>query len=207
MFGPSRPIWYVSYGSNLSWARFRCYLTGGTPPGARRANPGARDPSPPRADAALTLPGQVYFAGTSVTWGGGVAFYDPDVPASALARGYLLTGEQFTDVMAQELGSVPGTITGLPALAVGDRVELTSGRYGTLLVCGERDGTLMATFSAPWAMADVEVTTPSLVYLATLATGLSESHGLDVAAQAAYLAALPGSTIPWDADDLAGALR
>ncbi len=74
-------IWYVAYGSNLSRARFGCYLTGGTPVGARRANPGARDPSPPRADTALTLPGQVYFADTSAMWGGGVAFYDAGVPA------------------------------------------------------------------------------------------------------------------------------
>ena len=206
MFDPSSPVWYVSYGSNLSWARFRCYLRGGTPPGALRSNPGARDPSPPRGDAALTLPGQVYFARTSLMWGGGVAFFDPDLPASTLARGYLLTAEQFTDVMAQELGGAPGTISSLPPLAVGDRVEVTSGRYGTLLVCGERDGVPMATFSAPWAMADVDLNTPSLAYLATLAVGLSESHRLGVEDQAAYLAALPGAAPHWDPAGLAGVL-
>ncbi|MDQ2727600.1 MAG: histone deacetylase [Actinomycetota bacterium] len=203
---PAGAIWYVSYGSNLSWTRFSCYLTGGTPPGARRPNRGARDPSAPRADAALTLPGQVYFAGTSAMWGGGVALYDPDLPASTLARGYLLTGEQFTDVMAQELGGAPGTVPSLPALAVGDRVEMTSGRYGTLVVGGERDGVPTATFTAPWAMADVDCSTPSLAYLATLATGLSESHGLDVKAQAAYLAAIPGAAPHWGATSLAAAL-
>jgi hypothetical protein len=139
-------------------------------------------------------------------WGGGVAFFDPDVAASALARGYLLTAEQFTDVMSQELGGEPGMIAGLPPLAVGDRVEMTSGRYGTLLVCGERDGVPMATFSAPWAMADVDLTTPSLPYLATLATGLFESHRLGVESQAAYLAALPGAAPHWDPDGLAGVL-
>ncbi len=139
-------------------------------------------------------------------WGGGVAFYDPDIPASTLARGYLLTGEQFTDVMAQELGAVPGTISVLPPLAVGDRVEMASGRYGTLLVCGEHDGILTATFTAPCAMADVQVAAPSLAYLATLAIGLSESHGLDVAAQAAYLAALPGAAPRWENPGLAAVL-
>ncbi len=206
MSDPARAVWYVAYGSNLSWARFKCYLTGGTPPGALRANGGARDPSPPRADVALTLPGQVYFADTSAMWGGGVAFYDPEVPASTWARGYLLTGEQFTDVMAQELGGASGTIPSLPALAVGDRVEMTSGRYGTLVVCGERDGILTATFTAPWAMADVDLTTPSLAYLATLAVGLAESHGLDVDGQAAYLAALPCAAPTWDAEALVAAL-
>lgn len=206
MADPPSSLWYVSYGSNLSRTRFGCYLTGGTPPGARRSNRGARDRSAPRADVALTLPGQVYFSGTSAMWGGGVAFYDPDVPASTLARGYLLTGEQFVDVMAQELGGAAGSIPDLPDLAVGDRVAVTSGRYGTLLVCGERDGILLATFSAPWAMADVALSTPSLAYLATLASGLAESHGLDVAAQARYLAALPGAAPLGDAAALATAL-
>jgi len=197
----------VSYGSNLSWERFSCYLKGGTPPGARRANPGARDPSNPRADTALVLPGQVYFARTSAMWGGGVAFYDLNVPALTLARGYLLTGGQFTDVVAQELGARPGTISELPPVVAGERVAVTSGRYGTLVACGERDGIPMATFTAPWAMADVDMNTPSLAYLATLANGLAESHHLDVMAQAAYLAALPGAAPTWDAAGLAGALR
>jgi hypothetical protein len=145
----------------------------------------------------------VYFAGTSLMWGGGVAFYDPDVPASTLARGYLLTVEQFTDVMAQELEAAPGAISSLPARAVGDRMEITPGRYGTLVVCGEREGILMATFTAPWAMADVTKSTPALPYLATLATGLAESHSLDLDARAAYLADLPGAAPQWDAAGLA----
>jgi hypothetical protein len=203
---PSHPVWYVSYGSNLSWARFRCYLEGGTPPGARGTNPGARDPSPPKADTALTLPGQVYFAGTSLMWGGGVAFYDPDVPATTLARGYLLTVEQFTDVMAQELQAAPGAIPSLPAPVVGDRVAITPGRYGTLVICGERDGIPMVTFTAPWSMADASKNAPALAYLATLATGLAESHGMDLAARATYLAHLPGAAPTWDMAALAAAL-
>ncbi|MDQ6784125.1 MAG: histone deacetylase [Actinomycetota bacterium] len=207
MFDPSGALWYVAYGSNLSWARLRCYLSGGTPSGARRPNPGARDASPPQADEAVTLPGQVYFADQSTMWAGAVAFYDPDVAGPTLARGYLLSAEQFVDVMAQELGMSASTIPGLPALVVGERCQLSSGLYGTLLVCGERHGVPLVTFTASQAMADMALQTPSLAYLATLATGLAESHGLDVAAQSAYLANLPGAMPPWDARGLASALR
>ncbi len=108
--------------------------------------------------------------------------------------------------MAQELGAGPGAIPVLPVLGTGDRVEITSGRYGTLQVTGERDGILMATFSAPWALAEVDLNTPSLAYLAVLATGLSEAHGLGVVGRATYLAGLPGTAPRWDAAGLATAL-
>ena len=42
------PVWYVAYGSNMSAARFGCYISGGRPPGARRTYLGCRDQSPPR---------------------------------------------------------------------------------------------------------------------------------------------------------------
>lgn len=202
------PIWYVAYGSNLSATRFACYLSGGRPPGARLANRGARDPQPPAADSAVVLNGQVYFTGTSAMWGGAVAFFDPLAPGSALARSYLLTTEQFVDVMAQEMGGEPGGELSLPqSLASGDRIALGPGPYGTLVVCGERDGIAMVTFTAPWAMADAVPDAPSLSYLAVLAAGLGESHGLGVRARAAYLAGLRGAGPRWDTEGLAAALH
>ncbi len=56
-------VWYVSYGSNMSGARLTAYLEGGVPPGGTRANPGARDDSPPRRSVPVDLPGALYFAG------------------------------------------------------------------------------------------------------------------------------------------------
>jgi hypothetical protein len=73
-------VWYVSYGSNMAVERLTCYLEGGRPPGGTRANPGARDPRPPRRMIPVDLPGSVYFAGDSRQWGGGVAFYDHETP-------------------------------------------------------------------------------------------------------------------------------
>ena len=43
-------VWYVSYGSNMSAARFACYVEGGRPPGGTRTNPGCRDRTPPVRD-------------------------------------------------------------------------------------------------------------------------------------------------------------
>src|SRR6187431_3816575 len=78
-------VWYVSYGSNMSWRRFACYIEGGTPPGGSRRNPGARDRRLPERIIPVDLPGTVYFAGESPQWGGGVAFYDHATPGRTAA--------------------------------------------------------------------------------------------------------------------------
>ena len=85
-------IWYAGYGSNLSRARFNCYIGGGTPEGSTRTYPGCRDKTPPRPDRELKLPHQLYFAGHSNTWNAAVAFIRPTPPnATTYARMYLIT--------------------------------------------------------------------------------------------------------------------
>lgn len=81
------PVWYVSYGSHMSRARFERALRG----------------TPPRADVAVVLPGRVWFAGEVPDWAGdGIAFYDHEAPGTAPARAYLITAGQFTDVRTAE---------------------------------------------------------------------------------------------------------
>src|SRR5689334_10989150 len=105
---PDDLVWYAAYGSNLDPDRFGCYLRGGRPPGATRDYPGTRDRSPAREVRAAELPGRLVFAWDSPTWGGGIAFYDPDGVDSVLAAAYLLTRRQFADVLEQEMWREPG---------------------------------------------------------------------------------------------------
>ena len=85
------PVWYLAYGSNMSAARFGCYISGGRPRGARRTYLGCRDQSLPRRDIGIHLAGGLTFAGESRVWGGGMAFYNPHVDGELAARAYLLT--------------------------------------------------------------------------------------------------------------------
>ena len=39
-------VWYSSYGSNMLYARFLCYLRGGRVDGMVKDMPGSRDPTP-----------------------------------------------------------------------------------------------------------------------------------------------------------------
>ena len=161
------PIWYVAYGSNMAAARLACYLTGGCPPGGRLSHRGARDPSLPTRSLAFMLPGRVFFAGESRVWGGGRAFYDPEVPGPTPARAYLVTAEQFDDIRAQE-----------PPV------------YDRLLEVGVRDGHPMLTFTSAHGSHDVAPTAPAKDYLRTIGEGVAEAHGWEPARVAEYLARL-----------------
>ena len=195
-------VWYVSYGSNMSSARLAAYLEGGVPPGGRRANPGARDSSPPRRSVPLDLPGALYFAGHSRQWGGGVAFYDhaaqqPGQGGPTAARAYLVTAEQFADVAAQEMYRLPQEGDPLEEVVIGGidggRRHVGPGRYETLVEVGRLDGAPMLLFTAPHGIDHVEHTDPSPAYVAMLVVGLRESRGWSDAVIEAYLArVIPG---------------
>src|SRR4051812_46926456 len=100
-------VWYVAYGSNMHADRLTCYLAGGQPAGAGRTYPGCRDTRPPRDTAPVLVPGGIYFALESLTWSGGMAFYDPDLPGEVAARAYLISAAQFADIAAQEMHRPP----------------------------------------------------------------------------------------------------
>ncbi len=181
-----RTLWYAAYGSNLAAERFTCYLHGGCPPGATRTYPGARAPADPLAVRPLELPGGVAFAWESPTWGGGIAFYDPHADGVALARGYLLTAGQFSDVLEQEMWRQPGVDHDLAAVLEGGRHELGPGRYETVHHVGEVEGRPVVTFTAPHVDA-LGIRPPADAYVATMAGGLRESHGLSLEETVDYL--------------------
>jgi len=201
-------LWYVAYGSNLFAERFACYLAGGTPEGGARHYTGCRDASPARAERAVTLPGGIYFALTSLTWGGGMAFYDPALPGHAAARAYLLTREQFCDVMSQEMRREVGEDPDLSqVLTASGSQRLGPGRYETVVNVGESGGHPMLTFTSPHGADRAELNAPTAPYLSMLGNGLREAHGWPPAQTAAYLSERPGARGAWTAESVAALLR
>jgi hypothetical protein len=195
-------VWYVSYGSNMNADRLACYLQGGRPPGAMVGYTGARDRTPPRADAAVMLPGRIHFATHSEVWGGGIAFYDPEAEGPTPARAFLITPGQFADVAAQEMHRAPSeedplervVREGLPS----GRHQVGPGKYETMLRVGEREGRPLLTFTAPDSAEQMESVAPTDAYLAMLTEGLRQSHGWQDDRIAAYFRAR-GATVPQDA--------
>ncbi|MFG2908581.1 histone deacetylase [Kitasatospora sp. NPDC048286] len=199
-------VWYVAYASNLHAARLACYLRGGRPDGAAHAQPGSRDPSPPRRTVATALPGTLYFAGRSLTWGGGSAFYDPAGTGEVPCRSYLVTVSQFSDIAAQEMRRSPGADLDLTAAIATGRAELGPGRYETLLRVGESAGHPLLTFTSARGVAGAELNAPTPPYLRTLAAGLAESHGWGPWRTAGYLATRPGAAGHWTPRTVAAVL-
>lgn len=179
-------LWYAAYGSNLARDRFETYLSGGRPPGATRIYPGARDPRPPGDDRPLILSGRLFFAWESPTWGGGIAFYDPDAPGSVYARAYRITEEQFSDLAAQEMRREPGADLDLGRVLTERRHTYGPGRYETLHLVGELDDLPVLTFTASRGHGLV-AKPPAPAYVDTIVRGLLECHGLTEGQARGYL--------------------
>ncbi|NEA30476.1 histone deacetylase [Streptomyces sp. SID13031] len=203
-------VWYVAYGSNLALNRFRCYLSGGRPPGGMRDYTGCRDPSEPSQVLSVWIPGGLVFSGESKVWTGGSAFYDPDAGTQVAARAYLITVDQFADVVAQEMRRPPGGEFALAVSAVASIVEIAQalgpGRYETLIRVALRDGVPMLTMTHGEASA-LEPAAPSAAYLGWIGAGLREAHGWDAERIADYLSTAPGVRGVWGREELVAAVE
>lgn len=198
----ARLVWYASYGSNLSATRFATYIQGGRAHGAARAHAGARDATPPRDDVAISIDHRLYFSGHSTLWGGAAAFIDTvsitDEDAQrSLGRAYLISWAQFEDVVAEENGRPTAPIAIADAELVGGFSRVIGpGRYENLLCLGRRGDVPVVTFTAPWTMDALHSAAPSRAYLAMLAEGLREAHGLADFEILTYLGGAPGCRRP-----------
>ena len=123
------------------------------------------------------MPGRLFFAGDSPTWGGGIAFYDPDAAGTVYARAYRITAEQFSDLAAQEMRRDPGVELDLSQVLAQRRHAYGPGRYETLYLVGELDDLPVLTFTAPEGHG-LRPNPPAPAYLATIRRGLRECHGL-----------------------------
>lgn len=205
MSRPGRePTWYVAYGSNLAAARFRCYISGGRPEGARRIYTGCRDVSDPAADRPLELPGELLFAGRSTVWSGGIAFYRVEAAGTVAARAYLLTAEQVNDVVAQEVRHPPGRDYGLSALEAESAATLGEGGYDTVRRLSDIDGVPAVTITAH---RPLDPAPPSAAYLRWLCVGLREAHGWTAERVARYLGSCRGVQGQWPRDTLVALAR
>ena len=175
-------LWYACYGSNLLEERFRCYISGGTPPGALRTYVGCTDTNPPRASKKISIPAELYFARRSKTWsGGGAAFLKPELDATkvALGRMYLITAEQFAELVKQEIrfeGELPIDLNQAIKDSTLD-LQRPDSWYNNLLCLGTDDGIPIFTFTN-LKFLDSEINPPHKHYLKIIIAGLKETWNL-----------------------------
>jgi len=173
----SNKVWYASYGSNLNKARFMCYIVGGKPPGAKKSNPGCADRTPPSDSRPVPLELELYFARYSTSWGGAAAFVRPLADSITHGRMYLITDEQFNDVVRQENDLPVNGQRFVPPFGDLQKINqfVLPGNhwYGLLLNVGNIDGSPMITFTeAEKSPAE----RPSDAYLKVIISGLKETY-------------------------------
>lgn len=149
-----------------------CYIQGGKPEGGMRTYEGCTDKSQPRDDKAVYLPQQLYFAGESRVWTGGVCFLSHENGIEPTrSRAYLITMQQFEEVVAQENWNI-------------------ATKYNEIIHCGEKDGFPVLSFTSSTELRPY--TKPAPAYLHMIASGLMGVHSMSPADIAGYLLTKPG---------------
>ncbi|MEH7382705.1 hypothetical protein V7138_19740 [Bacillus sp. JJ1533] len=196
-------VWYASYGSNINRDRFLCYIKGGRPKGSNETEVGCRDTSSPIDEGMFTIPYPLYFAKEAGRWDSkGVAFIDGSKNEKAMtySKKYLITSEQFLDVLKQENSGIQFDIDLTKVRESGAMVFRKRAWYGKILYLGDENGYPIFTFTAPWDMNDVQFNKPSNEYLETIITGLKEYYSKEETLR--YLEDKPGISGNYTTDEL-----
>jgi len=189
-------LWYLSYGSNLNENRFNCYLRGGQPQGSMESEEGCRDAAPPVKARGKTIPHEMVFAGTSTRWNNkGVAAIDPNRDLTALTYGrmYLITKDQFFDLVKQE-NYIPleeKVHWTLPKEGE-SKVMFPDNWYGKLLHLGEEEGYPIYSFTILEDFQKININPPDPGYIKIIQQGLKESHMFSLWEVEKYLIQLRG---------------
>lgn len=186
-------VWYLSYGSNLSKDRFLCYIQGGTPNGSTTNERGCRDNTIPIKDEGYVISYPLYFAKFANRWNGGVAFIGRSEVnnTKTFARMYLITEDQFLDVVSQENGDAAISID-LEEVISNKSLKVSEGWYGNILYIGEKDGHPIFSFTSNDDIEDAKFIPPSHAYLNTISLGLTETFDMAQADALNYLSSSKG---------------
>ena len=191
-------VWYASYGSNLSRERFMAYIEGGKAPGASFGQVGCTDPTPPKQDRRIMILHRLFFAEASPQWEDlGIAFIrgEQEEAAKTLGRMYLISRDQFREVVLQENGyrRMDAEVEmDLERTVREGRSEMPEGLYGTLLFLGQEDEHPIFTFTASWNENQAPLNRPGPKYLRVIIRGLKETFGLSTPGVIEYLRDVPG---------------
>ncbi|MDR9458342.1 MAG: hypothetical protein RI572_13135 [Salegentibacter sp.] len=201
-------VWYACYGSNLLEERFRCYIGGGQPEGAHRIYPGCTNKTFPTRTKGLIINREMYFAKISKTWsGGGAAFIksDFDKNVETLGRMYLITRQQFIDLVQQEIKFEGEFDINLEKVIEEGSLDMKNDSwYGQIIYLGDEEGHPIFTFTNEEYLEN-EINAPNEHYLKIIIEGLKQTYKLSPSEIQKYLenkTGIKGFPIKKDLPDL-----
>ncbi|WP_078546503.1 hypothetical protein [Litchfieldia alkalitelluris] len=205
----SNLVWYACYGSNLDRNRFLCYIEGGNPKGSAKKEVGCKDKTHPLVEKEMIIPHPLYFAKNAGRWNnGGVAFigHKESEKEFTLGRMYLITAEQFKDVVRQENDDFSLSVN-LTDVIKKKSMTFRKSWYGHIISLGEVENYPIFTFTAYWDKADVQYQVPSNEYLATILRGLLNTHKLTNQELIDYIIDKPGIKDNYTSDQILSLLN
>lgn len=183
-------VWYACYGSNLLKERFSCYIGGGRPANAKRVYPGCTNKTLPEKSKGITINGELYFAKSSKTWsGGGAGFIQSNFDKSieTLGRMYLITQQQFVDLVQQEIKFEGDFDIDLQQVIKNRSLDMKNNSwYGKIIYLGEDEDSPIFTFTNEDYLKD-EINPPHEFYLKIIIDGLKETYQMSDNEIEAYL--------------------
>ncbi|MFP7296992.1 hypothetical protein [Neobacillus niacini] len=148
---------------------------GGKPAGSSKVEIGCRNTSLPLKESVFEIQHPLYFAKEAARWGfQGVAFIglSSEKENVTLSKKYLVTREQFLDILKQENNGLEFDIHLEDVIEKGSQVFRNNAWYGNILYLGEHEQYPIFTFTAPWDVKEVQLKKPSYEYLSTIVKGL-----------------------------------
>ena len=192
-----KQVWYASYGSNILESRFHYYIRGGQPKGSKKIYKGCSDKTLPKDKEEIYINSELYFAKKSTSWDNcGVGFIKTKFndKIQTLGRMYLITTEQFTEIVKQETNN-EGELH-IDFKKAKERGSLIIKKkpswYGNLLYLGEQNGNPIFTFTNEENLIE-DINSPSEQYLSTIINGLKETYNLNEIEIKEYLENLTGN--------------
>ena len=180
----SEYVWYASYGLNLLLKRFMCYIRGGRLEGSTTTYKGCTNKEPPAGDKRITIPYELYFTEKSRSWEKkGVAFIKStkEPGAQTLGRMYLITREQFTQIVRQENNRGPNETS----IQINFETTIENGEsfipcrwYRHIIYLGDKGGHPIFTFTAKWENEEIVPNPPGEKYRRIIELGLKETYGM-----------------------------
>lgn len=198
-------IWYASYGSNILQERFHCYIRGGKPKGSNTKYNGCNDKTLPLNNEDFYIPSELYFAKESIkTWeGGGVGFIANKFGNErTLGRIYLITKEQFIDVIKQECDIKQDIPLDFELIVKQESFVLKETNwYNKIIYLGDQSGYPIFTFTHDGDYFD-EINKPNKNYLKLIMKGLKEITNFNEYDIADYFENLKGISGEYSKDEL-----
>lgn len=197
-------VWYASYGSNCCRERFHCYIKGGRYKGNTTDHEGCRDQALPLDEKNIIIPHKLYFAKRSKSWGsGGVGFIqlDKDEKERTFGKMYLVTQEQFSDIVKQETKGNKNIEIDFDAAKKNSPTEvLNNSWYGNVMFLGTEQGYPIFTFTNSLNLSDFN--RPSESYLKTIIKGVMANFDLSADEMMLYMLSRPGVTDNYQKQEL-----